>query len=421
MFVIFLVPILFVLSFRFFLFKERFQPFNQSGDFILSLYLASMILSVIFYLIYSNEISVYDPSLIAMIYFSFALIIYLFPLLYFQNKKIYGLDIIDLTLFKFLSWFFIIGSIYSIVVFIPKVINVFSSGVQHNRLMLNSGELNVFDGSIFDTIAVGFSAFFSFLQIMGMLVIFFKLYGRKSNFIGFLMLICSTSYIFNAMAFAGRDGVVFWFFSFLFNYTLLKAWLGIKLPKFSSKLIWLSLFLFSLMFFYMSYSRFSSTIFFSMLNYFAQQLINFNDLFVLDPPIYNGSQSFFKIKSYITSSMLEPGDLNYHYLSNNVYPWVFKFFIGSFVADFGKLNTLFVLFLFSAFVFFVMINKKKSVRTLNIYQVLIFSFYGQVGYMGVFYFKHSSLNNYILALFLLSIFLYFFKALTKRSFILVRK
>lgn len=419
MFVIFLIPIILILLFRFLFFKGRFRPFHKSGDFVFSLYLISMILGVIFYILYPDDVSVYNPSIAAMIYLSVALIIYLFPLLYFQDKKSYRLDIIDKSFFKILCLFFLIGSVYAMFIFIPKAIYAFSSGIESNRLMLNAGDFKVFEGSFLETIAVGFSAFFSFVQILALIVISFKIFGKKSNIIGGFMLISSSSYIFNVFAYAGRDGVVFWFFSLLFNYVMLKLWFGIEVSKSISKLIWLSLFLFSLLFMYITFSRFSSEVVLSMLSYFSQQITNFNDLFVLNPPLYYGSANFFQLKSYMFSDTLEWGDLHYYYLSNNVYPWVFSFFIGSFLIDFGKSVTLIILFLFSFFMFFSLIKKTKSSRKLiNIYHVLLFSFYGQIGYMGLFYFKHGSLNNYILSLFFISLFLYLFKLISKRSFVL---
>ena len=419
LFFIFLIPVFLILLFRFLLFKGKFKPIHKCGDFVFSLYLLSMILGAIIYFVYPNEVAVFNPSILAMIYLSLALVIYFFPLFYFQDKKSYKLDIINITLFKFLSLFFLIGSLYSIVIFIPKVLDAFSGGVGNSRLMLNSGELVVLGGSFFETIAVGFSAFFSFVQIIGLIVISFRIFGKKSNFIGALILISSTSYIFNGIAYAGRDGIVFWFFSFLFNYTMLNSWFGMKISKSLSKMIWFILILFLSVFLYITFSRFSSGVVFSIINYFSQQITNFNDLFILNPPVYHGSLNFFQLKGYLLPNMLEPGDLNYYYLSNNVYPWIFSFFVGSFVADFGKSVTLLIFFLFSLFMFLALIKKTKtSGRSINIYHILLFNFYGQVGYMGVFYFKHSALNNYVLALFILSFFLYLFKILTKRSFLL---
>lgn len=419
MFIILLIPIFLILLFRLCFFKSRFTPNRKSGDFVIALYLMSILIGVVLYILYPDEIGVYEPSIVAMLYLSVAFIIYFFPLIYFQDRTSYKLDILDKTVFKLLSVFFLTGSLFSISILLPKVITAFKDGAANNRLLLNTGEFVVFEGSFIETIAVGFSAFFSFVQIIGLLIVFFRIFGKKSNFIGSLMLLSSTSYIFNALAFAGRDGVIFWTFSFIFNYFMLKTWFGLTITKSLSRKIWLVFILFFAIVLSITLSRFSSNAWYSIFSYFAQQLTNFNDLYILDPPIYNGSLNFYILKNHIMTVTLHPGDLNYYYLSNDVYPWIFKFFIGSFVSDFGKINTLIILLFLSISIFITIIRKNKTYsRKISIYHVLLFSFYGQIGYMGLFYFKHSALNNYILALLTLSLVLYFFKLTTKRSYIL---
>lgn len=203
---------------------------------------------------------------------------------------------------------------------------------------------------------------------------------------------------------------------------LLKSWLGIKLPKYVSKLGWFTFVALVLVFLYFTYTRFGTSMLFSIFSYFSQQLTNFNDLFVLNPPVYNGSMNFYNIRNYLGLDNIEPGALHYYYLSNNIYPWIFSFFIGSLVADLGRLNALFLIGIFSLCMFIILINKNKTHKpVVSLYQLLLYSFYGQIGYMGLFYFKHSALNNYMLATLVFALLLWLFKLITRFSFILSNK
>lgn len=402
--VLYYLPIVSLFLYRLF-FKRSFSPLNLYGDFILLIYLFPLGLGF-FYALSVQGNAGPEISAWAMFYLSFAFFLYFSPLFYFQTRREFSINLINKALFKLLCVFLLFGGIYAIVLFIPKAIFAIQFGAADFRARTLVGDITVFTGSMYETIAVGFSSFFGLSQLLAFLVLATKLFGRMSNFFAIGLLASSTSYIFNSFAFAGRDGVIFWGISFVFCYVFIRRWVSLSLPR--------SLWLFLVLvlgtgvgiFVLITINRFDHL--FYIFSYGAQQLYEFNALFVIDPPLYNGWNGFREILSALGMG----GELSRqcywnYYLSNNVQPWTFKFFIGSLFRDFGKVGTLISLLIPSTVVFLWLVKKRKQDSVTNVVpldHVILIYLYGQIGFMGVFYFKHSALNWY-LVVFLILIFL----------------
>ncbi|MEJ2455326.1 MAG: hypothetical protein P8103_14375 [Candidatus Thiodiazotropha sp.] len=406
---IYFLPLVVLSLFRVVFFQGHFAPHRRSGDFILSLYLATFIFGIFFHLFYPEQ-SRFPPSSTAMLFLSLCLVIYFLPILQFQNRQLQQIEIGNILVIRALTIILLIGSIYSILMFISKVSAAFSGDINTYRLAVNTGEINVGSTTIFETIAVGFSTFFGIVQLLGFVCLFSKLFGKYSKIIGTLLLASSLSYVLNSFSYAGRDGVVFWLFSILFNFLLFRSWFGVNLIKGLKHLIIITGILITIFFMIISYSRFSLDTFYYLFSYISQQMVVFNDVYLLDPPLYHGDKSFHDIKSLFVSSenLLDRSQYFQYYISNDIEPWRFKYFVGTFLMDFGPLGTLTLIAITAAFILFLLFSKtvnSTNNRTIKIDTLFLYYLYCQIGFMGVFYFKHSALNNFLLAVFILAIFL----------------
>ena len=386
------------------MFRGRFSPFKKYGDFILLLYLFPLGFGI-FYAKTIETNSSQAASLSALLYLSVALIVYFFPLFFHQTRREVQINLIDKNIFLIICIALIFGGIYSIIIFFPKASFALRFGAEDLRALTNSGNYSVLSGSIKDTVAVGFSVFFGLSQLLAFLILATKVFGAWSNFFAFALILTSSSYILNSLAFAGRDGVVFWLFSFAFCYVFVRRWADIKLPK----LFWLFLIIFGLLgggaFVLITMDRFNEV--FLIFSYGAQQVYQFNAQYVIDPPLYNGWNGFREIFSLLQVSGEISRDYHWqYYLNRDVNPWTFKFFIGSIFRDFGKVGTMLVLLIPALLMLFMVVKKysdDKVSRVSSLGQILTIYLYSQIGFMGVFYFKHSALNLY-LVVFLILIF-----------------
>lgn len=336
-------------------------------------------------------------SLWSMVYLCIAFVIYFTPIFYFQRRVEGTINLINPRVFRGLCLFLMVGGIFSLIVFFPKAVYALNFGAAKFRQGLQSGNVSVFNGSVLSTIAVGFSSFFGLCQLLAFLVLVTKSFGRFSGLVAFGLFVASTAYILNVFAFAGRDGIVFWGISFVFCYVFVSRWAILRIPK----LIWATIIVFCAVagagFLLITINRFDDP--FYVFSYGAQQLYEFNAIFVIDPPLHHGWNAFREIYSAIGvgGDVGRKADWNY-YLSNDVKPWTFKFFIGSLLKDFGKIGTLGFLGVFSALVFLWAAKKRPSdsvTKVVPLDHVLLIYLYCQIGFMGVFYFKHSSLNAYL--------------------------
>ena len=410
---IYFIPVVFLLIYRIVFFRGGVNTFSKSGDFVFTLYAFSLLMGGVYEILFPDE-STFPPSLSAVIFLTICFSIYFFPLFLFQSRKLESLNIGSLGVFRLICGFFFLGSVYAIVIFTPRVITAFSGDLHLYRVDVNLGNVNAGSLTIFDTIAVGFSTFFGIVQVLGLIVLFGNTFGKYSKFIALALICSSLSYVFNALMFAGRDGVIFWLLSLVFNLIVLKSWFSVRLGAFSWKTILVIGGGVMIPFLLISYSRFSTDTFYYLFSYISHQLTAFNDVYVLDPPLYNGDRNFREIKSLLmqSTSQLDSNEYFGYYWSYGVMPFRFKYFIGSLLTDFDAVGTFLIVTLYSLSLFFILVKKDKYSKnhsSISIDSLLFYYLYCQVGFMGVFYFKHQALNNYILALLLLIVFLKIFR------------
>ena len=164
---------------------------------------------------------------------------------------------------------------------------------------------------------------------------------------------------------------------------------------------------------------------YSIFSYASHQLVSFNNVYVLDPPLYHGDLCFREIKGIFIDkeNLLSRNALFGDYLDEGVIPWKFTFFVGTFLSDFGKIGTLLLIALMSFMVFILFVKKSRlstKTKVISIDELFLLYLYCQIGFMGIFYFKHMSLNNYCLALVGLSFILYLLRLFGFKSLVALK-
>lgn len=411
--IIFSLPFLAFLPFVVFsLWKPR--KVFKSADFIVLLYFFFLAMGFLYTLIHP-EIYKYPPNIFAMLYLILCLAIYILPITVVQRRSVRFIDLGGRRLFFLLCLVFALGSFISIVFFFFKVYDVFVYGVGAYRLDLNYGNATPFQSSIVSKVSVLFSLFFGFVQLLGLIVIVTDFFGKRSKVFGLILIFLSTSYVLNSLAFAGRDGVVFWILSLLFNVVFIRSLFSVDSVNFVFRWLFFLGLILVVPFIMISVARFGSGTVDSIFYYIAHQLSSFNDYFSADLPLYYGEGAFSDIKRYLGFDVyVDRGSFKYEYLQRNVVPWTWGYFIGSLIFDFGKFGTFFFLCALAVFVYVVVAKKTKSsvlsvVMPIDI--ILVFYLYCQIGIMGVFYFKHAVMNNYMIAVIILSFTIYLLRVL----------
>ena len=140
----------------------------------------------------------------------------------------------------------------------------------------------------------------------------------------------------------------------------------------------------------------------SLFEYFGAQIHNFSDYSSIDRPITFGTQSF-PVLANVGCSLAGGGCDSWDaireatfalYLDQNKEPWLFGTFVSDLVGDFGEIGTLLLIMAFSAVCFMIWPSRIRKSR-ITVARLLLILFLYLVPYWGVFYFRFSVANGYI--------------------------
>lgn len=364
-----------VLLFWLFYIYRKKKSLIYPSTFLLLLYVISVALAYPHVIINNETLSLKPEYFQASLFFLLLIFVYFLPILSFREDKISKIVLPNATLLYYFSIVIVILSIFSIFYFLPVVIRVFQMGdLNFARINMTEGNIYVSE-TIFNTIA---SVSASLYTIAMILFFIYRVLGTN-KILSNLLLISSTSYVLNVFAYVGRDGVVFWLFSFIGVYGLFKNFLQKNDIKIIKK-IFIYFSVIAIPFFLaITFDRFAENPFAGMLSYIGQSFPNFCLFYNLDRPITNGS-SFPLFRSMLGLDVVQ----NERWMEGGTVSWVFGTFFKSFVSNFGRLGTLFIGIILSSI--FLLIFKLKS-RTLYFHQLFVFYLYFMVFTQGVFYFR----------------------------------
>ena len=255
--------------------------------------------------------------------------------------------------------------------------------------------------------------------------------ARKGHSVTLALLLCfsSFSYVIYILAYVGRDGIIYWLMTAFAVYFVFRSHVAAHLRM---QIIQAGLFVAILLMiplFAITKARFIDSdygIMWSLLDYFGSQLNTFSDYSSIDRPLTYGASNFpmftyMICKATLIQDCVKWEEVKYlvfdQYLAQGKEPWLFGTYVSDFVGDFGYIGTLILLSSFSSICYRVC-NKNNGKKSINIGQLFLIIFLFLVPYWGVFYFRFSIANAFIL---INLIFIIFVALLQRPFFVSVKK
>lgn len=349
--------------------------------------------------------SVFPPNYLSTIFLLTCTLISISGFLPFREQKI-SRNCSDTRNLKYIENFLIFSQLLAIVFFFPFAIQSLIGDPHENRLFLEDkmqilgsyGILNTVAGASSQLFVVSIALAFSRLTSE-------KKYGRDV-FRAAILIISSLSYVIYILAYVGRDGVVYWLMTAVALYLVFRTHIENNDRKKIKLLGAIGAFLLLIPFGIITISRFFDAdqgASWSFFEYFGAQIHNFSDYSSIDRPKTLGAQSF---PIFVASgcSLLQlscqtwmemKDDIFSLYLDQGKVPWVFGTFISDFVGDFGYAGTFILITCFSR-ICSIACSSDLSNRSYSLSRLTLILFLFLIPFWGVFYFRFSIINGYII-------------------------
>ena len=300
----------------------------------------------------------------------------------------------------------IVSQLLAMGFFFPFAVSSLVGDANENRLLLNLkmevlgsyGLLNTFSGAA--------SQLFSSSLVLAFIRLASKDKQGRNVFRAALLVLSSFSYVIYILAYVGRDGFVYWLMTAVVIYSIFRSHL---LQNDRRKIIFFGVFfvlVMSLPFAIITTARFfagDQGAGWSFFEYFGAQIHNFSDYSSIDRPITYGFSNFSVILGNgcaifgfecLSWSTIQDG-IFHKYLSQGKAPWLFGTFVSDFVGDFGNFGALVVIVIFSVFCTKACFVRRHS-NSFSLSRLLTILFLFLIPYWGVFYFRFSIANGYII-------------------------
>lgn len=299
----------------------------------------------------------------------------------------------------------ILYQLFAIVYFLPFAISSLSGDANENRLLLNEKMEIMSSYGLINTLAGAASQLFSVSLVLAFIRMASKKNQGRNVFRALLLMISSFSFVIYILAYVGRDGVVYWLMTALMIFVIFQRHLDRVDRRRISLFGIFGAIMILIPFLMITVSRFFDAdqgAVWSFFEYFGAQIHNFSDYSSIDRPITLGVQSFpmfvsggCAITGLDCPSWLAIQDVVFDaYLRQGKAPWLFGTFISDFVGDFGNIGALAILLVFSLFCAKVC-SVGGSRDSFSFSRLLLILFLFLIPYWGVFYFRFSIANGYI--------------------------
>lgn len=317
---------------------------------------------------------------IPVVEFSAFLLAFLYPVISYREDRIERINLPSLNTLNVFSTVIIILSFLSIVHYASTVNMIFAlSSLSDARSMLYAGEEFVESGLI-NTIASVSASMYVFALLL--FFIYSSIGGHNKRCI--LLLISSISEPLHVLCYVGRDGIVFWIFSFLMLFLFFKPYMGDATYKKVRKSFIIGSSALLIPFMLISISRFDASdggTGGSMISYLGQGFVNGPLFFGIEHKPISGATGF---PLFWEMTGLNPpksmGMIQYgEWLS-----WNFSTFVVDFYRYFGFGGEILVCILLS--LVFKMIFNRLS-RDIAFNKLFVYILYFQILSQGVFYFR----------------------------------
>lgn len=239
-------------------------------------------------------------------------------------------------------------------------------------------------GSIFRTVA-GVASFFYCYNI---LLFFYSLSFRNDKkWFLYLLIISSASRIFHSLTYMGRDGILFWVFSFVFTFIVFRQYLKPEAIRLIKRIALIILAFALLLLIAISISRFGesdSGVFLSLIDYFGQPINNFGMLFDRFHD-YRGLNKVFPLLYGETgaSGAEVLASVDDFYLKYGIASNAFYTFVGSFYKAIGPIFTLLIALIYSSYM-----SKRMRRKYLNLPTLILLMIIMQIVIHNYFYWAY---------------------------------
>lgn len=301
--------------------------------------------------------------------------------------------------------FLIIGGLCAFIFYLPFAVNALTGDIQYYRTNIN--DINPFSSfQIIHQVLTVISDLFVIMLLFAFLN--FNSKKKKCRIKGVLLMIGSLSYVLKVLSYAGRDGVVYWMIALLFIYLLLKDFIDKRTQKRVlriSMLIIGTLFIPFALITIIRFSFFRAQATISIFDYLGMQISQFNDRFLIQPPLRYGGANFPVIMRWlrvlgIRKVIFDSTELYAFYEQFGTASYVFATYLGSLLSDFGRVGTFIFVILYSIRVR-VLIDRLNKYQVMTISDLLEYILLYQFLSWGIFYNKLSAANYYIIFLYLI--------------------
>lgn len=346
--------------------------------FLVSIYMLSIICLIIDIASGNTHEVLKTQYLLPALFFVFLCVLYFVPFTSFREDKVEEIVLPSKKVMDIISVVLIILSFESIFFFAGSVRAVFSYGdlgaARDDRYIYG---ISFVEHSIWYTV----SSVSASLYMFDILFYFiYRIIEGKNGVRTALLLVGSFSETFHVLSEAGRDGIVFWFFAFIFIYLIFRPFLEKKQRSSMAKRFVIIAFIIMIPFTMISKGRFNDYTNNSYIDYMGQPFKHFCYFFDFSPLPVNyghGFPLFFEV-------LHMPHPQYYEYKNALTSSTAFGTFFREFLVNFGVAGTIIVGFIMA---FLFRATMRSNGKTLFFNQFFIYILYFQIFSQGVFYFR----------------------------------
>ena len=347
---------------------------------------------------------VYPPNYLAALFLLACVLVSISGFLAFHAKSVAAM-IGSIRRQSLIEGILIGSQFYATLFFLPFAIASLLGDANENRLDLANKMEQLGSYGIFNTLAGAASQLFGASLIFGCVRLAQPEGRGRSTARASMLIAASLSYVIYILAYVGRDGVVYWLMTALAVFVVFRP----HIPRnMCQRIVALGMAIASLLllpFVAITVARFVDTDYgsaWSVLDYFGSQIHNFSDYSSIERPLTLGISNFPMFGGALCSALGISCDnladlkevIFGQYLAQNKEPWLFGTYVSDFVGDFGYLGTLVFLSAVAVLSHYACRTQGGS-RPPSISRFLLIMFLFLVPYWGVFYFRWSIINGFI--------------------------
>lgn len=358
---------------------HRKQSWLTPSSFLILIYVFSLFMSILHISMNDMRLVLQDKYWGAALFMTIMLLVFIWPFTRFNEEKIETIKLPNMMILNFFSSFIIVVSFYSILYYIPTVINLLKGDLGTLRNALYAGELYVETG-LFNTIASTSASLYVFAILL--FFVYLSIGGHKNRLI--LLFIASLSEPIHVLTYIGRDGVVFWIFSFVFLFLLFKPYLHRMTVKTITKRMLVMGGVLLIPFMLITVGRFEDNLGVgnSIVSYLGQPFVEGTLYFGINNPPVSPGQSFPLYYEIIGQKMPEGLD---RWEMGGTVSWVFGTFLKSLYQSLGNYFNLILCSLIIGGLFVLIFG--KNYKALSFSKIFVYILYFQILSQGVFYFR----------------------------------